>query len=187
MGRLPELDEAELTAEQRRVYEAVLASRGSLYGPFRTWLQSPEFGQRAQHLGEFVRYHTSIGPRLSELAILVTVRHQNCQLAWSIHEEIALEQGLDPAVIDAVRSRRRPAFDRPDEAAVHDFVDELLRQRVVADPTFEVARRHLEARGVVELVGIVGYYCMTTMTLNAFEVPLPDGIQPRLDDCPTFT
>ena len=186
MSRLTELREEELTQPQRDIYERIVASRGSIAGPFRIWLHSPELAERAQSLGEFVRYRTTLEPRLSELAILVVARAWNCQVEWSIHEGFARESGLTQGAIDAVRSRNRPDPGNEDELAVYDFAQELLRDRFVTDETFGRAVDSLGEQGVVELTGLIGYYAMVAMTLNTFEVDLPEGHDPLLTDCPTF-
>ena len=186
MSRLPELQEEELTQPQREIYRRIVASRGSITGPFRIWLHSPELADRAQSLGEFVRYRTALEPRLSELAILVVARAWDCQVEWSIHEGFARESGLAQDAIDAVRSGNRPDSGNGDELAVYDFVQELLRDRFVSEATFGRAVGLLGEKGVVELTGLIGYYAMVAMTLNAFQVCLPEGHDPLLTDCPTF-
>ena len=187
MSRVPQLSEAELNAEQQSIYDTIIQSRGSISGPFRIWLYSPEFAQRAQSLGEFVRYKTCLEARQSELAILLTARQHNCQVEWSLHEKFALEAGLDPLVIDNIRDKTLPCFSTPDEKAIYEFSTELLRHNFVQDSTFEAVQDHLGKPGVVELVGIIGYYTLVAMTLNAFHVPLPENAQALLSECPTFT
>ena len=186
MTRPGQLERAELNEEQARIYDAILDTRGSIAGPFGIWLHSPELADRAQSLGEFVRYRTCLEPRLSELAILVTARFWDCQVEWSLHETFAVESGLSEGVIEAVRHGRDPHFGRDDERAVFDYVSELLRKHVVPDGAFNAAREALGKTGVVELTGIVGYYSLVAQTLNAFQVPVPEGCAPTLVDCPTF-
>ena len=185
-SRIPELDPADLNDEQTAIYEAVLASRGNVWGPFRTWLHSPELADRAQKLGEFLRFQTSLHPRLSELAILVTARFWDCQLEWSLHEPLAREAELSPNVIDAIRLGQYPEFERPDEQQIYDFASELLYNRFVQDRTFVGVADELGDGGAVELASIIGYYGMVAMALNAFQVPLPAEVQAALVDCPTF-
>ena len=187
MSRVAQLSEAELNVAQKSIFDAIIQSRGSISGPFRIWLHSPEFAQRAQSLGEFARYKTSLKARQSELAILLTARHHNCQVEWSLHENFALEAGLDPLVIDGIREKTIPEFPQPDEKAIYEFCTELLQQNFVQDSTFAAVRDHLDKQGIVELVGIIGYYTLVAMTLNAFQVPLPDETPALLPDCPTFT
>ena len=186
MGRVPELKKEELNEEQLRVYNAVLASRGSMTGPFRSWLHSPELADRAQRLGAFVRYQTVLDPRLSELAILVTARFWDCQVEWSTHEGVALESGLGKDVIDAVRTREAPEFRNPDEKAVYDFATQLLRERFVEDRTFNAVLEQVGTQGVIELTALFGYYTLVAMTLNVFQVEAPPDLEPLLPDCPEF-
>lgn len=186
MARPSQLKRDELNEEQARIYDAILETRGSIAGPFGIWLHSPELADRAQSLGEFVRYRTCLEPRLSELAILVTARFWDCQVEWSLHEPFAVESGLSEEVIEAVRHGRDPRFAREDERAVFDYVSELLRKHVVPEGAFNAAREALGKTGVVELTGIVGYYSLVAQTLNAFQVPVPKGCAPTLVDCPTF-
>lgn len=186
MSRPGQLERAELSEEQARIYDAILESRGSIAGPFGVWLHSPELADRAQSLGEFVRYRTSMAPRLSELAILVTARFWDCQVEWSLHEPFAVESGLSEGVIEAVRQGSDPHFGRDDERAVFDYVSELLNNRFIPDGIFNAAREALGKTGVVELTGIVGYYSLVAQTLNAFQVPVPEDCTPTLVDCPTY-
>ncbi len=186
MTRPGQLERAELNEEQARIYDAILESRGSISGPFGVWLHSPELADRAQRLGEFVRYRTILAPRLSELAILVTARFWDCQVEWSLHEPFAVESGLGDDIIDAIRHGRAPDFGREDERVVFDYVSELIGKHVVPDGVFNAAMEAFGKTGVVELTGIVGYYSLVAQTLNAFQVPVPEGCAPTLVECPTF-
>lgn len=181
MPRIPLPSVAELTPEQRRVYDAVVAGpRGVLRGPLRAAIHNPELADKWQQLGELLRYRTSLPPRLSELAILVTARHYDCQFEWYAHEPPALEGGLAPAVIDAIRHGRRPALDKPDEVAIYDYAIELHEQHFVGEATYKRALDLFGVVGVVELTALLGYYSMVAMTLNAHELPLPPDIPPPL-------
>ena len=124
--------------------------------------------------------------RLTELAILVTARSWDCQLEWTLHEPLALEAGVDTAVVDIIRQGQLREFERQDERIVYDFASELLYNRFVQDRTFSAAREELGEAGVVDLIGLIGYYGLVAMTLNACQVPLPKGMGPSLVDCPTF-
>jgi 4-carboxymuconolactone decarboxylase len=139
------------------------------------WLPSPELAQRAQHLGAFLRYETSLGPRSSELAILVVARHWSSAYEWAIHAGEAARAGLGEAVIAALGAGRRPDLDGPVEETVYDVATELVAGAGLTDATFTRAEAALGRPALVELVGLVGYYTMVAMTLNAFEVPVPEG------------
>lgn len=174
--RPPVLDEATLTPEQRAVHDAILQGpRGVVEGPLRVWLHSPGLAERAQALGAYCRYGTSLPTRLSELAILVVGAHWQSGFEWHAHAPIALAAGVAPETIAAIKAGQTPQF--PDDAArvVHGFACELMRARRVSDTTFAGAVRHLRQQGVADLVGILGYYTLISMTINAFHVPVPPG------------
>ena len=176
MPRITLRDRADMTDEQRRVYDATLAGRrGRVPAPLVAWLASPPLAARAQTLGEFVRYETTLPPRLSELAILLVARHWTAQYEWFAHKPEALKGGLDPAVIDAIAQRRRPRFERDDERAVYEFVVMLQETKGVSDALYRTTVDLLGERRVVELVGLLGYYTLISMTLNVFEIGVPDG------------
>jgi 4-carboxymuconolactone decarboxylase len=168
-------DPSSLDGAQRAVWEATeRGRRGSVPANVQAWLASPEFARRAASLGEFVRYQTSLGPRWSELAILVVARHWSAAYEWAIHAGEAARAGVETEVIDAVAHGRRPAVDDGD-AAVIAFAHELVGQGRVTDRTFARAASVLGPAGVVDLVGVVGYYTLVAFTLNAFEVPVPSS------------
>jgi 4-carboxymuconolactone decarboxylase len=165
-----------MTPEQRRVYDTVVSGpRGELRGPLRAALHRPELADKWQQLGELLRYRTSLPAQLSELAILVTARHCNCELEWHIHEDMALKAGLPRAVIEDIRAVKRPAGADADMLAVFDFADELNRTNTVSAARYQRVLERWKEVGVVELTALVGYYTMVAMTLNAHEIPLPEG------------
>lgn len=176
MPRISELNPAEMDTAQKAVYDSILAGpRGSARGPFHAWLHSPELAERAQHLGAFCRFSTSLAPALSELAILVVARHWRSQFEWYAHAPMALEAGISEAVIEAIRCHQEPDLVEPDQRVVYTFVGQLLRDRTVDQNLYDQAVAALSERGLVDLVGIVGYYCLVSATLNVFEMPLPAG------------
>ncbi len=179
--RLPELSEAMLTAEQRALAESIKSGpRGQfkMAGPFAVYLHSPAFGELAQKLGGHVRFKTSVPPRLSEFAILVTAQHWKAQYEWAMHVPMAEKQGVKPETIRDIRAGRRPKKAPRDELAVYDFAKELYADRRVSQPAYNRVHKLLGGAGTVELVGLLGYYAMVSMTLNTFRVPLPDGMTP---------
>jgi 4-carboxymuconolactone decarboxylase len=176
MPRLPDLVLEELTPEQRRVHDAIKSGpRGVVQGPLRVWINSPELADRAQALGAFCRYGTVLPPRLSELAIITTGAFWKAGFEWAVHAPIAIKAGLDPDVVEAIRTGERPKFSNSDEAAVHAFAHELLHDRRVPAGTYKRAEKELGSRALVDLVGILGYYGLICLTINAFEVPVPEG------------
>jgi 4-carboxymuconolactone decarboxylase len=170
MSRIPELSREQLDASAQALYDEVLAARGSLAGPFRIWLYSPEFTRRATQLGEFLRYHTSLPPRLSEMVILITARCQQSEVEWLIHEPLARRAGLAEEVIDALHRDDRPNFTSVEQKAVYEFCVQLHRAHTVEEATFQRLIAALGNRAAVEVTGLCGYYTMVAMTLNAFGI-----------------
>jgi 4-carboxymuconolactone decarboxylase len=181
MARIKLLVPEQMTEEQRRVYdETVAGRRGRVPAPLLAWIESPVLAGRAQKLGEFVRYETSLPPRLSELAILVVARYWTAQFEWTAHKAEALKAGLDPGIIDDIANRREPELSNNDERVVYDFSVTLNRTHAVPDELYAKAVATIGLRGVVELVGILGYYTLISMTLNTFEIEPPDGRAAKL-------
>jgi 4-carboxymuconolactone decarboxylase len=176
MSRLPELDPATYSPEQKKVHDAVVSGpRGKIVGPIKVWLKNPGLAEHAQALGAYCRYGTSLEPRLSELAICCTGSFWKANYEWYAHAPLAIKAGIDPAAIEAIRVGGTPTFTRSDEQAIYDFATELTRTRRVSPATFERARKELTETGVIDLVGIIGYYSLVSVTLNAFELPVPEG------------
>lgn len=168
-----------MDAEQRRVHDKVIAGRrGRIVGPLRAALHSPELADRWQALGEFLRYNTGLPPRLSELAILVTGRACQSPFEWHAHVAEGLKAGIEPAVIEALLAQRMPEGIGEDDAIVIHFAQELNQLNSVSDGIYAQALQRFGERTVVELTALVGYYTMVAMTLNAHEIPLPEGVQP---------
>ena len=179
--RLAPIDEQSLTPEQRRVRDTIAAGpRGGARGPFPALLRSPELAQRAAYLGEFLRFNTSLPPRLSEMAILITARAWTAQYEWFAHAPLAIKGGLSEKIVAAIAERRRPEGMQPDEAALYEFCTELHHDHGASDATYARAVEAFGERGVVEIIGLSGYYVMVAMTLNVAQVPLPDGTEPPL-------
>lgn len=169
------------SGEQRAVVdEAIEGLRGRVPAPLYAWLPSPEFARRAQRLGEFVRYQTSLEPRLSELAILVTARHWTSQYEWYAHKKEALRAGLAAEIVEAIAARREPVFAHADEAVVYQFARAVHERHGVDDVLFRRASQTLEERALSELVGLLGYYSLVAMTLNVYEIGLPAGTENEL-------
>jgi 4-carboxymuconolactone decarboxylase len=188
MTRTPFLTPEQMNAEQRRVYEDIVRSRGPwLNGPYAPLLHSPELADKAQAFGELVRYRTSLEPRLSELAIIVTARHWGCQFEWLQHEKIARKQGISEATCTAIANGDTPVLTDELEQVVYAFSTKLLAEHFVDDPTYARTRELLTVAGTVELVAVVGYYSFIAMTLNAHEVPLPAGSSPPLPTRPEIS
>lgn len=175
--RLEELTSETMTAEQRRVADAIQSGpRGAgLRGPFNALLRSPELADAVQKVGEYVRFKSSIPPRLNELAIIIAGRRWTAQYEFYAHRQLALRAGLKAEIADAIAEGRRPTGMDADETIVYDFATELLNTGQVSDATYHRTLARFSERGVIDLVGAVGYYSMVSLVLNVAQVPLPEG------------
>ena len=178
--RLPLIDEAHMNDSQRTLLEAIRSGpRGTSItprGPFAVWLHAPEFGHLAQALGGHCRYKTALPPRLSEFAILCTARLWRAQYEWFAHAPIAEKAGVKPRTIQDLRAGRVPKSAPKDERAIYDFTQELYKTRRVSERAYKRVQALLGDGATVELVGILGYYALISMTLNVFRMlPPPDA------------
>ncbi|WP_313629591.1 carboxymuconolactone decarboxylase family protein [Pseudomonas sp.] len=181
MNRLPPIDPDNLNDAQREVYERIAnGPRKGVRGPLAIWLHRPELAECAQALGRYCRYDTCLEPRLSELAILLMGRHWLAEYEWAAHKPFALEAGLSPEIVDAIRDDQEPAFYKKDEALVYKFVRELHAQRGISDDLYSQIVELMGTDAAVDLVGIAGYYTLISMTIKVFEVPPPAGAIPEL-------
>jgi 4-carboxymuconolactone decarboxylase len=178
--RMPPLPARKLTAGQKQAAETVVnGPRGALIGPFIPALRSPQFMLRLQSLGEYLRYHSALGPRLGELVILLTARLWTQNFEWYVHAPLAKKHGLKRKVIDAVAQGRRPLKMQDDEALVYDFFMELAHNRSVSDQTFARAAKTFGEQGVIDLTGAVGYYSTLAMIMNMARTPAPESALER--------
>ncbi|MGV2861238.1 carboxymuconolactone decarboxylase family protein [Achromobacter sp. AGC39] len=182
MSRIPLPSPDSMTDDQKRVYEKIVSGpRGRLVGPLRAALHSPELAERWQALGALLRFGTSLPPRVSELAIVVTARRWNSQIEWHIHAQAARAAGIADAVLDAIQARKTPAFDTRDDEIVYEFSRQLQETGQVDPALYAEAVARWQAVGVVELTAVIGYYTMVSMTLNAHDIPMPDEAPAPLD------
>lgn len=183
MPRLEMPPEATMSPEQSAVCAEVVAGlRGKVPAPMIAWLRNPELARRGQKLGELLRYETTLEPHLTELAILVCGRHWTSHHEWTAHKTMGLKAGLDPEVIAAIAARRVPTLNDGRLQAVYDVSTMLLSTGRVPEHLYTFGAAQIGETGMVELVGVLGYYCLVSLTLNTFELGLPGSVAPELDD-----
>ena len=191
--RFPVLSPEQMSPEQTKLMQALLAgprggsvagaeavNRIMTRGPFNAWMRSPDLGDRLQKVGEYIRFNTSLPLRLNEFAILITARHWTSQYEWYAHLPLALKAGLDPKIADQLAQNKRPAGMKEDEAAVYDFCTQLHRAKKVGDAAYKRAVALFGEKGVMDLIGVSGYYTAVSMTLNVAQVPVPAGARDPL-------
>lgn len=174
--RFPDLRREQMSEAQKRVHDSLAGGpRGGVQGPFGPLLRSPELADRVRKLSDYLRFNTSLPARLNELAILVTARFWGAEYEWYAHKPLALKAGLEASIARDLARNRRPGNMKPDEELVYDFCTTLHRQHFVDDALFKRAMAMLGEQGVVDLIGVSGYYTLVSMVLNVAEIPLPPG------------
>ncbi len=181
--RLPKLEPAQLTAEPRALWDMITSGpRGGLRGPYLALLQSPRLCREFEALLRFLRYDCSVPERLRELAVLVVARRWKAQYEWFAHAPHARRAGVDPEVIEAIRTGCTPHFTKEDERAVYEFVQGLVTAGSASDVRYQAAQGLLGDAGMVELVALVGEYSAVALILNAFHIDVPEGAERPLAD-----
>jgi 4-carboxymuconolactone decarboxylase len=183
--RMPLIPAGALSDAQKNAIAEFKAARSvDISGPFVPLLRSPEVMSRARAMGDYLRYKSSLPPRLSEFVILLTARRWTQQYEWNAHQPLALQGGLRRDIAAAIADGRRPDAMAEDEEAIYTLWDEVQRNQSVSDPTYARAVTKIGEQGVIDVLGITGYYTMLAMVMNTARTPLPDGIAPPLAPLP---
>jgi 4-carboxymuconolactone decarboxylase len=190
VNRLPYLRYDELTADGKAVWDSVVGTRGDqllnsdggLVGPFNAFVRAPDVGRHLSALGATVRFGTSIERRLSELAIITVGARWKAEFEWWAHARMARRHGVPDAVVDAIARGDEPPFTADDERMIYAVASQLVKTGGVGKDAYDAARELLGDAGMVELVSLCGYYTLVSFVLNAFDVPLPPGVEPTWDE-----
>jgi 4-carboxymuconolactone decarboxylase len=181
--RFPALQADQLTPDQKKWADTITAPpRNGKFAnpPYRAYIRSPELATRLTPLSDYLRWNTSLPARLSELAILITARHWTAQYEWYAHYPLAIKAGLDPGVAADISAGKRPAGMKEDEAAVYDLAMQLYRDKNVSDGAYKAALSHFGERGIMDIIGIIGYYDLVSMTLITMQAEAPNDSVPPL-------
>jgi len=183
--RMPPIAADKLTDAQKKAIEDFKAARSAeVSGPFVPLLRSPEVMSRARAMGDYLRFRSVLPPRLSELVILLTAREWTQNYEWSAHEPAAQKAGLNADVIKAIADGRRPEHMAEDEEILYTLCEELRRNHSVSDATYARALAKFGEQGIIDAVGITGYYTLLSMVMNTARTPLPGGANPQLAPFP---
>ena len=183
--RMPPLPADKLTPAQKKTVDEYKKARGGEPGgPWAVLTRSPELMSRTLMLSDYLRFNSTLPPRLSEFVILMTAREWGQNYEWNAHQPLAIKGGLNPEVAKAIAEGRRPGQMAEDEAGLYDLIQELLHNRTVSDSTYARAVSKFGEQAVVEAVSISGYYTMVAMLLNTARTPLAPGVVAQLPDFP---
>jgi 4-carboxymuconolactone decarboxylase len=182
--RFAPLKADELSPAQKAWADAIaVPPRNAKWGaaPYRAYIRNPELAPKLSALSDYLRWNTTLPPRLSEFAIVITARNWTAQYEWAAHYPLALKAGLDVKILGDLSAGRRPDNMRDDEAALYDLANSLYRDKKVTDAVYKAAVEKFGERGVMDIIGIIGYYDLVSMTLITAQVPAPsDSTVPPL-------
>jgi len=183
--RMPEIPADKMTPEQKKAADEFAAGRGTpVFGPFVPLLRSPEVMLRAKAMGDYLRFKSVLPPQLNEFAILITARHWTQEYEWAVHQSIAVKAGLKAEITQALAEGRRPQGMSGDEEMIYEFSSELHQNRGVSDATYALVLGRFGEQGVIDLIGVNGYYTFLAMVLNTTRTALPKGATPPLAPFP---
>ncbi len=181
MNRLHSLEFSELNESQKSIYEHIDSGpRGGVAGPFLAWLRCPHFLEKLEKVSSHLRYGTSFPPRLSEFAILITARFWGAQYEWYAHAPIAIKAGLSEEIVESVRKDETPENMNEEESALYNFCQQVHKNHFVSDDVYATALDKFGEKALVELTSLIGYYTIVSMTLNVFNLDVPEGETPPL-------
>jgi 4-carboxymuconolactone decarboxylase len=178
VARFPALKTEELNPAQKAWAEMIAAPPRNakiINPPYRAYVRNPDLAPRLSALSDYLRWNTSLSPRLSELAILITARQWTAQYEWFAHYPLALKGGLDPKIAGDIALGKRPDNMKDDEAALYDLAMALYRDKNVPDPVYKAALEKFGERGIMDIIGIIGYYDLVSMTLITMQAGAPNS------------
>src|SRR4030081_59715 len=181
--RFAPLKSEQLTPPQKAgAYDIAVPPRNANFGnpPYRAYIRNPDLAPRLSALSDYVRWNTSLPPRLSELPILITARQWTAQYEWFAHYPLALKGGLEPKVANDIAAGKRPDGMKDDEAALYDLATALYVDKKVSDPIYKAALEKFGERGIMDIIGIIGYYDLVSMTLITMQAAAPNDSVPPL-------
>jgi 4-carboxymuconolactone decarboxylase len=183
--RMPPIPADKLTPDQKKASDDFAAERKTpVFGPFVPLLRSPEVMLRAKAMGDYLRYKSVLPPQLNEFAILITARHWSQEYEWALHQPIAVKAGLKTEITQALAEGRRPQGMSADEEMIYEFSTELHQNQSVSDATYARVQAKFSEQGIVDLIGVNGYYTFLAMVLNATRTAVPKTTAPPMPAFP---
>ena len=182
MARLPNLEKEQLRPEDHQFYESIADSRGSVRGPYGVLLHSPDLAARVAHTGTYVRFNFDMSEALKETIIITTAREIRSQYEFSAHARLARQAGVSDETIKAIANGSAPAGLSGDEELLVKYVKELVQNHKISDQPFNAVKDKFGTQRTVEITGLVGHYLLVGHILLAFEVDLPDGVEPEIPE-----
>ncbi len=181
--RLKNLDYSDMNQAQKKIYDDITSGpRGSVRGPLAIWMHRAGLADNAQSLGAYCRYSSSLEPLLSEFAICLIARIWGSGYEWKVHSKIAIEAGVTKDIIESISQGKKPSHMSEKQQAIYEFTMTLNTDKRISDELYKKTYESLGKDRIVDLVGILGYYTLISMTINVFGVQHPEMQSPYMDE-----
>jgi 4-carboxymuconolactone decarboxylase len=171
-NRIKDIPQEEMTVEQTKVFEDLVAGRGKLLTPYKIWIHSPKLAGALEKLGTFLNKASSLSEREIELVICIIANHWNGEYVWTAHERRCLELGFQQSLFDAIRADRTPEFDNEREHTVYDLARISMEPGGGSDEVFLRSEKLLGRNGIAEVLALLGYYSAVSMGMKLHRVPV---------------
>jgi 4-carboxymuconolactone decarboxylase len=177
MARLSSITRKDqIPAKDHGIFDAIVASRGAVQGPFTMFLHSPEIAGRVAHLGAYVRFEGSLDMRVRVLAAMTVAREYESMYVWGAQTGGARRLGVPESTITAIRENHSRGISRED-AQIVEFTRQLLHNHRIDAATAEAMRTRFGDDEFIQLTGAIGYYALLSMTVNACELETGEGAE----------
>ena len=147
---------------------------GTLVGPWNPWLRFPQFGGPIWELVKALSLSPKLPRPVREIAILVTGAHFHSDYEIYAHVGVAELRGLPDDKIRTIVAGQRPSDLSREEGLAYDLAASLVGGGVLPELAWKQGAEAFGLDGMAEFVYLVGLYCMVSITLNGFDVPVPD-------------
>jgi alkylhydroperoxidase family enzyme len=185
--RLPLLPTSQFSPDQRALYDDMregieanfkgfiaIDESGQLVGPWNPWLRFSRFGEPIWRLVKALSTAPTLPKPVREVAILVTGAHFRSAYEIYAHVLLAESRHISDQKIATIIAGQRPADLSREEAIAYDVAAALISGGVLPALTYKQAVTEFGELGTAEFIYLVGLYCMVSVTLNGFDVPVPD-------------
>ena len=184
--RLPFIPPVDISAEQRPLYEdmkvgvaakysnfTTMREDGAILGPWSAWLHEPELGAAIWNVTKAMTRFKHLPELVRQVVILVVGSRFRAAYEIYAHSTVARTTGITEDQLAAIEAGRKPAGLSDEAETAYDAATALLEGGVLADSIYDKALGSFGQHGVNELIYLVGHYCFVSITLNAFDIPVP--------------
>lgn len=185
--RLPLIPPDQLTDEQKPLYEDMkrgiagsfnlfktMREDGALMGPWNPWLHEPAVGKAIWDLTLAMTAKASLPDNIRQLVILVVGARFDAAYELYAHIAVAEHEGVTDARLGTLLADIKPAELSPQESVAYDVAYKLARGGTLPEPLYRLTVDAFGQHGANEMFYLIGLYSLVCITLNAYDVPVPE-------------